>query len=302
MTSTDAVLQSRPRAAAGTRLLRPQELPPVLLVAGIAATALVWNLFAGLRFNVPLALILFGPMPCFLLFGWYRLVWPEEKIAEGALYLGLWLLYPAFGAELVYLVTTLNMPLADRPLLIADRALGFDWLGWARFVQAHPRFALAGEIAYSSFFWQPVAALLVFAFLGPKTRNGEFLTGVLLGLLATIVFYALFPNIGPEDSLNMRATGQIVEALRSGSKGPYGYVGITPFPSFHTVLAILFTLSFRGHRFLFAGFGILNLLMLSAVPFQGDHYLMDMIAGAIIAAAAFFAARRIYRTLDTARV
>ena len=273
----------------------------MLLVAGIVAIALAWNMFAQLRFNVPMALIFIGPIPCFILFGWYRLVWPEEKIAEGALYLGLWLFYPAFGAELVYLVTTLNMPLTDRPLLIADRALGFDWLGWARFVLAHPHFKMIGDIAYSSCFWQPLAGILVFAFLGPKSRNGEFLTSVMLGLLATIVLYAFFPNIGPADSLHIKATGQIVEELRSGAKGPFGYVGITPFPSFHTVMAILFTLAFRSNRFLFAGFGALNLVMLTAVPFQGDHYLMDMIAGAVIAVAAFLAARWLYHAMESAR-
>ena len=100
------------------------------------------------------------------------------------------------------------------------------------------------------------------------------------GPLICIAVYMVLPSIGPADSQHIRATGQIVEALRNGFKGPYTYIGIIAFPSFHTVMAILFTVSFRGHRWLMAGFGLLNLLMLSAVPFQGDHYLVDMIAGA----------------------
>ena len=300
MTTTDVVLEARARQETSDSLLRRDELPPLLLVAAITGVALIWNLFAGIRFNVSQALVVLGPMPCFLLFGWYRLVWPDEKIAEGALYLGLWLFYPAFGAELVYLVTTLNLPLTDRALLASDRALGFDWLGWAHFVLSHSWFKVASDLAYSSCFWQPVAGILLFAFRGPKFRNGEFLTSVMLGLLATILFYALLPNIGPADSLHINATGQIVLELRTGFKGPYSYVGITPFPSFHTVMAVLFTLAFRGRRWLFPAFGLLNVLMLTAVPFQGDHYLTDMIAGALIATAAFYAAQWIYGAIGDA--
>jgi len=242
--------------------------------------------------------IIAGPFAAIALAIYYTRVKPDPKIAEIALYVGLWLFYPAFGVELTYLGTRLDFPLRDQTFIAWDRALGFDWLAWARFVLAHPLFKSVGDAAYSSCFWQPLAAIPLLAWLGPKGSNGEFLTSVMFGLLLTNAVYCFFPTIGPADIEHIRATGQIVEALRSGFQGPYSYVGIVAFPSFHTVMAILFTLALRHTRWLFAGFGILNLAMLSAVPFQGDHYISDMIAGAAIAIAAFWAARRVYRITD----
>ena len=294
MTSTDALIELED-APAKARLLRDGDVPPVVLVFGMAALALIWNWQAGLSFTMPLGVILAGPAICFALTAYYTRVRNEPRVAEIALYVGLWLFYPAFGAELTYLVTTTNFPLQDGRFAALDGALGFDWMGWARFVLGHPLFKAVGDAAYSSCFWQPLAAILIFAGWGPKGRNGEFLTSVMIGLLICVATYIVLPSIGPADYFHIRATGQIALALRSGFKGPYTYVGIIAFPSFHTVMAILFTAGFRGHRRLMAGFGLLNLLMLSAVPFQGDHYLVDMIAGAVIAGVAFLAARRLCR-------
>ena len=292
MTIAEETLAVSPASRTGNPL-RSADAPAVTLVAGLVALALVWNHWTGLSFSLPLAAILAGPFCCFALFAFYTRVRPERKIAESALYVGLWLFYPAFGAELTYLATAVNFPLQDQAFRSWDQAMGFDWMGWARFVLAHPFLKAVQDAAYSSCFWQPLGAIVILAVWGPKGRNGEFLTSVMIGLLLTIAVYMVLPSIGPADSQGIKATGQIVETLRSGFKGPYTYVGIIAFPSFHTVMAILFTVVHRGNRWAFAGFGLLNLVMLSAVPFQGDHYLCDMIVGAAIAGIAFVAARQI---------
>ena len=131
---------------------------------------------------MPLGVILAGPAACFALCAYYTRVRKEPRIAQIALYVGLWLFYPAFGAQLTYLATTVNFPLQDRTFGALDGAPGFDWMGWARFVLGHPVFKAAGDAAYSSCFWQPLTAILIFAGWGPKARNGEFLTSVMLGL------------------------------------------------------------------------------------------------------------------------
>ncbi len=294
MTSLDADFVAT--ASAKKAWLRATDVPPVALVFGLAALALIWNLKAGLIFAMPLGLIVAGPFVCFALSAFYTLKRPEPKIAQTALYAGLWLFYPAFGVELSYLLTRLDFPLRDAWLLHVDQALGFDWMGWARFVLAHPLVKFITDTAYSSSFIQPLAAIVILAFSGPRNRNGEFLTSVMIGLGLSMIFYGLMPNAGPAAQFHVPAEqSRIIGLLRSGFAGPYNYTGIISFPSFHTVMAILFTLGQRGNRFWFAGFGVLNLLMLGGVPFQGDHYLTDMIAGMGIATLSFFAARRIYR-------
>jgi membrane-associated phospholipid phosphatase len=56
-------------------------------------------------------------------------------------------------------------------------------------------------------------------------------------------------------------------------------------PSFHTVLAILFTYAHRPPSRSFIPVAMLNLVMLVSIPFAGHHYVIDMIAGAALAAA-----------------
>ncbi|MGH7814029.1 MAG: phosphatase PAP2 family protein [Candidatus Binataceae bacterium] len=67
------------------------------------------------------------------------------------------------------------------------------------------------------------------------------------------------------------------------------------FPSFHTALAILFVYSSRPPCRMFIPLFVLNLTMLLAIPFAGDHYLADMIGGAIVVAASILVTRRAMR-------
>jgi membrane-associated phospholipid phosphatase len=66
--------------------------------------------------------------------------------------------------------------------------------------------------------------------------------------------------------------------------------GIVTFPSYHTVLAILFTYAHRSRRS-FPVFLIINCLMLVSIPSEGGHYLSDVLAGAGLAVVAIVAAR-----------
>ena len=54
-------------------------------------------------------------------------------------------------------------------------------------------------------------------------------------------------------------------------------------PSYHTVLAVLFTYAFRGTGLLGCGIAALNVAMLISIPSIGGHYLVDVLAGAPLA-------------------
>jgi membrane-associated phospholipid phosphatase len=67
--------------------------------------------------------------------------------------------------------------------------------------------------------------------------------------------------------------------------------GLVTFPSFHTCLAIITAYAVRGIRFVALPVAILNgLVIVSTLP-EGGHYLIDVIAGAIISIIAIVAAR-----------
>ncbi len=132
MTSAEAAAAAALIARPPGHILRAADAQPILLVAGIAVAALIWNGRAGLNFSLPLFLVLAGPAACFGLSAYYATIRPERRIAEMALYVGLWLFYPAFGVQLTYLVTRLGLPLMDGRSPPSMRRWAFTgWTGCA---------------------------------------------------------------------------------------------------------------------------------------------------------------------------
>ena len=81
-------------------------------------------------------------------------------------------------------------------------------------------------------------------------------------------------------------------ALRDGGMTEFKDLqGIVTMPSYHTAQAILFMYVFRGQRRLFPWIVALNSLMLLSTPSMGGHYLVDMLAGAVVAAIAIASVR-----------
>jgi membrane-associated phospholipid phosphatase len=69
--------------------------------------------------------------------------------------------------------------------------------------------------------------------------------------------------------------------------------GLIFFPSFHTILAVLTPYSVRHWKYLFAPAVILNVLVIISTLPEGGHHLIDVLAGAAIAAAAIVGLRKL---------
>jgi membrane-associated phospholipid phosphatase len=79
----------------------------------------------------------------------------------------------------------------------------------------------------------------------------------------------------------------VLMSLRAGGAHTFSIdrlQGIITFPSFHTILSIIFIYVHRPPARSFVPVAILNALMLLAIPSVGHHYLIDMISGAAVAA------------------
>lgn len=286
-------------ALAAPRMRFPEAMPPALLIAAITILAFIFNQWTQLRWLTPAYQLIWMPALCCASIVAYATLRSQPAIRETGIYLGFWLFYPLFAAQLTYIATRADFPLQDALFIKLDGMLGFAWDDWVKFSLAHPALLAVQQFAYDSSYWQPLLYVPFFALFGPRGRNGEFLTAILLGLIATILIYMLLPTLGPADMAGYKAqSGEIIRNLRAGSTGPYPYFGIIPFPSFHTVMALLFIAAHRGNRITFPIVLVLNLAMLTAIPYSGDHYLTDMVAGGLIALAAFAAARLYYRRFD----
>jgi len=205
-------------------------------------------------------------------------------MAEALFYLALWTAFPFLGVRLSYLCFAIGRPLTDTAFAHADDVLGLDWLAWANFVSRHPLFLRAQWIAYGSYIWQPAVAVVVLALRRPREGNAELFNALFISLVLTLVTVALFPAIGALAALGLNApAAPIVHILREAPAAhPLPYSGIVAFPSFHTVMAILFVYASRGSRYLFPAAFLLNALVVISVPLGGDHYFVDVFGGAVV--------------------
>jgi PAP2 superfamily protein len=211
-------------------------------------------------------------------------------IAEGGLS---WLVFSVAGAILTYLAAARNGPLYDAQLAAADAALGFDWTAWYRFVAGHMVLKIPFAIAYHSLLAQIMFSVLWFSRPERRIRGAELLTGVIVALLLTAAVFSLFPSFGPAVGMPELRDAYVEDlvGLRNGTLPSLDIMllkGVIAFPSFHAVLAILFTYAHRRSPML-APVAALNAVMILSLPSEGGHYLVDVFGGIAVGLVALLA-------------
>jgi hypothetical protein len=196
---------------------------------------------------------------------------------------------------LSYLFCALDYPLVDQQLSLIDRAIGFNWDRVFQLSLTQPASTIL-RIAYASLLYQPIFLAGCFAFLRSKERLYEVFWILLVSALITMVISGFLPALGPAQALGLVEplakiqpdfTGTLsdVTSIRSGivtGVEIHNLHGIVAFPSFHTVCAIIYMYGARKTRVGGAIF-LVNVVMLISIPAFGDHYLVDMLAGAVVA-------------------
>lgn len=194
---------------------------------------------------------------------------------------------------------SIAMPLRDDWYHAWDQALGFDWRYWLSVLDSRPNLHAVLAIAYHSMLPQTAAAILTLALTGSFRRLDRFLMSYGIAAVITVAIAAIAPALSPIVHLGITAADhpnivlavplefeQQARALRDGSLKMIelgGAQGLVTFPSFHTVSAVLLMLGFAAVPYArWIGFG-LNAIMLLAIPIEGSHYLVDVIAGAAVA-------------------
>ncbi|HYM01664.1 MAG TPA: phosphatase PAP2 family protein, partial [Stellaceae bacterium] len=196
-------------------------------------------------------------------------------------------------------------PLVDGALAAADRALGFDWLQWFTWVHSRPVLTIALHAAYDAAGPAIIVLPLYFALSGQPERNSEFLWLLIVSVVLIIPLSGLMPGAGAFVFYGVadQAYAPFVPefaAIRRGEIHDLALThlqGIVTFPSFHTTLALLFPYVLRKSRVLCAIASLVCAAMLVAIPSEGGHYLVDVIAGALVAVAAIWATARIEAAL-----
>ncbi|MBO9624191.1 MAG: phosphatase PAP2 family protein [Sphingomonas sp.] len=222
-----------------------------------------------------------------------------------------------------HLTMTIPMPIADGSLAAADAAIGFDWVSYVLWMDAHPFLLRATEMAYQNLTqYSSAAFLLLLVFKGPE-RAREFVLLFLAAAILTIVLGMLMParaamaHYAPPpylfDHVLAGKTGtecvRLLEELRSD---PFHVLdlqhlpGMVSIPSFHTAMGVILIWCSRGKPLLFVLSLAINMTMIAGTPVWGAHYAIDILAGTALAlglillfnwqAAAILAARLPQRT------
>jgi membrane-associated phospholipid phosphatase len=197
------------------------------------------------------------------------------------------------GVLFEYLATSAGMPLLDPSLDAIDRAIGFDWYSFLAMANAHPAVSTIFVSAYWSTGPVLLGTLFILCFRGDVYRLSEFLAVLALCSLCTGVLMVLVPAAGAftqhasvGDIFSHWPFFRTFQALRSDAIPIVDFSkseGLVTFPSFHTVLAIITTYALRDLRILFWIILALNSLVIVSTLPEGGHYLVDVIAGILVA-------------------
>lgn len=218
------------------------------------------------------------------------------QIAAMAELAALWIGFSAAAAMLTYLCATPPRPLFDASLARLDHALGYDWARWRHIVLTTPWLRWPLWLAYFSLLPQILLGIVALPLMNRSGRGVELFLLSALTLLPTAVIAGIWPALGPLALAEPANAVYLPDLLALRGPGPWHFAlatlqGIITMPSYHTVLALLFVNAFRGTGGIGRAVLGLNLVMLLSISPIGGHYLVDMLAGAALAAAGIIGMR-----------
>jgi PAP2 superfamily len=206
-----------------------------------------------------------------------------------------------------------SIPLRDANFAEFDSVLGFDWVAWFSWLNARPLLATILRAAYVSLPFQILfLSIAQFVFSWELRVQRLFLATLLAGIM-TFTVAAIIPAIGAYPYLygHINAVGARFLPLEADYyvsdimklRGPSptiplaDYQGIITFPSFHTVLGVLFIWVSWPSRGMRTAAILVNGLMILSTPSVGGHYVVDVIAGAGVAFVGIWATSYISRQI-----
>ncbi|MBY0380928.1 MAG: phosphatase PAP2 family protein [Xanthobacteraceae bacterium] len=278
---------------------------PLLILTGVGAADLTSVAFGRFQAQWMTFITPMVSAAAMLALGWfYRAIRPDARLSCALMGTGYVVAFAALGAPLSYIAASAGLPLQDATLSGLDRALGLDWLTYVDFVSHHPWLRNILLLAYLSFFVQTITTVLVLSFCNRLRRLSVFVGAFMVTSLLTIALSSIIPAEGPWLFLGIKATAAnnydlplsatswpAFNGLRDGTfrilTGLHSE-GIITFPSLHAALGILFAAAFWQIPVLrWVALG-LNITLIVATPIQGSHYFIDVLAGIVIAAIAWF--------------
>ncbi|MRW90627.1 hypothetical protein GJ699_11570 [Duganella sp. FT80W] len=256
-----------------------------------------WGLHAPERAAVLLAVVLSFLTPLV-----FPRCWRSHRVRSMLFTYVMLIVFSNFSAALGYFLVTTDAPLVDATLARWDLMLGFDWVAFCGWIQQHAWADLWLKYAYKSFIIQFPLMVVYLSLTRRFTQLSDFCGGMVVSMIITHVSSWFYPAAGAgkynaaQLAVDMSALSDF-EPLRSGALrhiDPTALQGLISIPSYHTVLAVLFTCAFR-HTRIFWPILIANISMILATPKFGGHYVMDVLTGFLTVVVSIYLWQRITR-------
>ncbi|MGF6726291.1 membrane-associated phospholipid phosphatase [Paraburkholderia sp. GAS41] len=182
-------------------------------------------------------------------------------------------------------------PLIDPQLARIDETVGFDWLAWYHWVQQHPTLFFILNLAYGSGLAQTIVVPLVLGLNGARLELAEHMMRFMLATVICLVVATLFPAASAFLHFHIAdpGTSSAVSTFFPIRNGTLRVIdlsdqqGLVSMPSMHTAMAILFAYALRRIPVFAYVAAMLNAVMIVSTPTHGGHYLIDVVAGALLA-------------------
>ncbi|TDR80253.1 phosphatase PAP2 family protein [Paludibacterium purpuratum] len=228
-------------------------------------------------------------------------------------YFQLAVIYVASAFKAIVVLSYVNIragaPAIDADLAHWDRLIHFDWLGYYRLLNSLPMLRAVLRATYASAPGQMSLLMFFLAITGHTQRMREMLALLLISSFISVVTVRFMPAQGTYyfyEVANQSARELTSQFLPLRTRPTYiidftNLQGLVSIPSFHTCMAIIFCYALRGWKWLFPVSLALNGAMLLSTPYYGGHYLVDMLAGAVLCAVLIWLSRLWFSTAPELR-
>jgi membrane-associated phospholipid phosphatase len=209
----------------------------------------------------------------------------------------------------LYPLLALSGPYTDDLLSGMDAMLGFDWARFSQWLTRHQALLRSIRYAYASFEWQPLFIVPLLAIYRLEVRMWTFALACSAALAVTSVIFAFFPaegafrHSGLSGSTFLGLSGKtswyfatVVHLVKDQGVrwlDQHLVAGIVSFPSYHTAVALINAWATWPMRRMRWPFLLVNVAMVLAAIGFGAHYLVDIIAGAMVGGLAIWVARAV---------
>lgn len=245
----------------------------------------------------------------------YRRWRDSERIALIAHAIALIILFSIFCALLNVLLLPRPVAPIDAMLVQADAWLGYSWHGLTTWIADYPTLNAILRTVYLATLAQLFLALMFLGMVLDRRRLQSASLALAISAIVVVCTWAVFPSAGA--SAQWQLDPEIDRIVRPVVGSEYGamlyalyqdgvrevtslqVVGLIGFPSFHTVMGLMSLIAVWPYRIARSIVIALNVFLAPAILIHGGHNLVDMIAGAIIALAAWKLSLAMYDAMDS---